>query len=599
MVINRNSSLNASTDPGLAHLWATLRGSGSTSRRDLLRWSAIVAGAVATSTSGIGSRRASAAAARQDAAVATGVEISVPFDAYGTTFMLDPHRSPDYGGFWVMYPNVWAGLLGFDENGGVVLDLAETAVVSDDGLSYTFTLLPDLSYASGNSILAEHFITSWKRALDPANLSPMAQFMSLVEGFDAWIAGEEGAELGFEAPDEKTLIVRLSEPATYFPSYMATFVWAVVDPAVIEAFGQTNFVLNYAGAGPWAFSAYTLDEVFEMTPNPYYYGGPNPSISKIIWPIVTGPTAAQEALDLYLSDQAVSADVPLSLLEQVQADPVASAELRVLDAAPTSVRSLAMNFARPPFDDVRVRQAFGLAFDRVSFVEPYGGTWVPAMAFTPPSVTQLTGYEPPVAPEVDVDAARALLEEAGVAGENFPEVIYYHPTEDTDLEKDRIRSMLGMLGGNLGVTLLFDPNRTQEQIDAIRADEGVQLELVWWQSITMTPHLLTEVFRSDSPYMAGIFNWSPDLPPVGGFDPGAASAQFDELVAQADQEADTDTRNELFAQAEQLMLDNAVYVPIANWTPMYVQKPWLVGTRQGSWTGRLPIVFDADVVVLA
>ncbi|MFM8593159.1 MAG: ABC transporter substrate-binding protein, partial [Chloroflexota bacterium] len=309
---------DATKDPELAHLWKTLRGDRVLTRRDLLRWSAVAAGALATAKNGIGPRRAAAAAARQDAAIATGVEITVPFDAYGNTFMLDPHRSPDYGGFWVMYPNVWAGLLGFDENGGVVLDLAETAVVSDDGLTYTFTLLPDLLYASGNPILAEHFITSWKRALDPANLSPMAGFMSLVEGFDAWVNGDEGAGLGFEAPDDRTVVIRLSQPANYFPSYAATYVWAVVDPAMVEQFGQTNFVLNYAGAGPWSFTAYTLDEVFEMTPNPNYYGGVNHSISKIIWPIVTGPGAAQEALDLYFADQAVSADVPLSLLEQVQ-----------------------------------------------------------------------------------------------------------------------------------------------------------------------------------------------------------------------------------------------------------------------------------------
>ncbi|MGI9253812.1 MAG: hypothetical protein ACR2J8_08695, partial [Thermomicrobiales bacterium] len=67
--------------------------------------------------------------------------------------------------------------------------------------------------------------------------------------------------------------------------------------------------------------------------------------------------------------------------------------------------------------------------------------------------------------------------------------------------------------------------------------------------------------------------------------------------AQADLEIDPAASNDLFKQAEALALDNAVYIPIANWTPMFVQRKTLQGARQGTWTGRLPVVFDAAVVV--
>jgi ABC-type transport system substrate-binding protein len=325
-------------------LWRTLRASSrSANRRDLLRWSAIVGGAAATARFGIG-LSASVAAARQDAQIVADAEIVVPFDAYGQAVTLDPHRSADYGGFWVLYPNVWAGLLGYDENGRVVRDLAEDAVVSEDGLSYTFTLRPDLLYASGNAVLAEHFVASWERALDPANLSPMAAFMAPVRGVADRLAGQADAELGFLAPDERTVVVELAEPINYFPSYMAAFVWAVVDPAVLESSGQENFVLNGAGAGQWQFSEYELDTRVSMTPNPNYAGEASPSLVSIQLPILTGPTAAREALDLYIEDEAVSADVPLSLLAEVEEDPALAAELVRLDQNQGSVRSLAMDF---------------------------------------------------------------------------------------------------------------------------------------------------------------------------------------------------------------------------------------------------------------
>ena len=155
------------------------------------------------------------------------------------------------------------------------------------------------------------------------------------------------------------------------------------------------------------------------------------------------------------------------------------------------------------------------------------------------------------------------------------------------------------LRDNLGVQITLDNSRTQDEINQLIADTGgLQFAIMWWQTVTDTPYLLSDVFRPDSPYMDGVFNWSPDLEPIGG-DPGAAASQFADLVAQADVALDTPTRNDLYKQAEQLVLDNAVYVPIANWVPMFVQKPWLQGTRQGPWTGRLPILFDKDVVVLA
>lgn len=584
-----------------ARLWETLRANSTrASRRDLMRWSAIVAGAAATARFGIGPARSAAAAPlRQDATVVQGAEISVPFDAYGQQITLDPHRSADYGGFWVMYPNVWAGLLGYDESGRVVRDLASDAVMSADGLTFTFTIREGATYASGNPVLAGDFVASWQRALDQANPSPMAGFMRHIAGYDDWLNQVEGATLGFAALDDATVEVTLAEPASYFPSYMASFVWAVVDPAVLEAAGDVNFVLNGAGAGPWQFSEYEVDTRFVMTPNPHH-SAPNPSIARITWPILTGPTAAREALDLYLAGEVVSADVPLSLKAEVDADPTLSAELITLDAAPGSVRSLAMDFAQAPFNDVRVRRAFAQAFDRDRYAEIYANTWVPAGGFTPPVVTELSGYEPPEVLPFDPEAARQLLADAGYPnGEGFPEVIFAHPSEDTEAEKQRVRDVLQMLGENLGVTLLFDGTRTLEEIEQARIDTGGrQIDVIWWQTVTDTPHLLTEVFSWDSPYMQGVFNWSPDLEPSGDFDPGADAQAFADLVGRADQELDPATRNDLFRQAEELVIQNAVYVPIANWTPQFVQKPTLQGTRQGSWTGRLPVLFDQNVVVV-
>jgi oligopeptide transport system substrate-binding protein len=598
--------LTARERADLDQLRRTLRESSrSATRRDLLRWSAITTGAVATARLGI--RPASAAPRgplatvpfRQDGDVEQDAEISVPFDAFGQSVTLDPHRSADYGGFWVMYPNVWAGLLRYDEMGRVSEDLAESSAVSDDGLTYTFKIRSDAAYASGRQVVAADFVQSWARVLDPGNPAPMASFMRHVAGYQDYLDQAEGAKLGFRAVDDATVEVTLSQPYSFFTSYLASFVWSVVDPQVLQNAGAQNFVLNRAGAGPWQFTEYQLDQQFTMEPNPNYFGGASPSLARIIWPVLTGPTAAGDALDRYKKDEAVSADVPLSLMADVQGDPVLSQELSEIKI-PGTIRSLAMDFKQKPFDDVRVRRAFALAMDRDRYAEIYNGTWTPSTIFSPPVLKELAGYEPPKGLEQDVDTARSLLEEAGYPnGDGLPEIVYYHPAGESEEELKRVQSVLQIFQDNLGIAITLDNSKTIDQINSLQKDNGGrQFDIIWWQNVTETPHLLSEVFRPDSPYMQGVFNWSPDLPGSGDFDPGADAKSFADLMDKADVEQDKDARNDLYRQGEELVLKNAVYVPIANWLPMFVQKPWLQGTRQGPWTGRLPVLFDKDVVVV-
>jgi ABC-type transport system substrate-binding protein len=121
---------------------------------------------------------------------------------------------------------------------------------------------------------------------------------------------------------------------------------------------------------------------------------------------------------------------------------------------------------------------------------------------------------------------------------------------------------------------------------------------VWWWNTTETPYLLSQVFSSNSSYMKGFFNWDDSAEVQGEFTPGADSKEFDSLVKKADVEQDQATRNDLYRQAEELVLKNAVCVPLANWVQQYVQKPYLQGTKQGPWTGRIPVWFDKDVIVL-
>ncbi len=582
----------------LARLMDTLRsGAPSVNRRDFVRWSAISAAAAGIGLAS-GPKTRATSTVSQDQAVETDVELLIPFVPYGQPVVLDPHRAPNWGPFWLLYPNVWGGLLRYTEMGGVVEDLAESYTVSDDGLVYTFKIRSDATYANGTQVVADHFIQSWKRAIDPQSTSPMAEFMSPVQGFEAYVAGDS-EEIGFQSLDEATVEITLSEPYTYFTSYLASFVWDVVDPVAFEG-GSDQLFQADAGTGPWRVTDFSPDSQIVMEPNANYYGGSSQSLSRLTWTILTGADADQAALDLYQNEDAISADVPISLLESVRGDDQLAEELRAIDV-PGSTRSLAMDFTKPPFDDVRVRRAFAQAIDRDVWAnEIYQGTFQPTSSFIPPVVEELSGYEAVEGLGFDADTARSLLEEAGYPnGEGIPEIVLYQDSAETDAEKERVAALLSMLEENLGVTIRHETEQTAAQISTARQDEGgLQLALPWWWTVTETPYLLNYVFTSDSPYMAGYYNWGEDLEPVSeDYNPGADASTFNELVAQAAVEQDDAARNDLYRQAETLVLENAVYAPLGNWVQMYVQKPWLQGTKQGPWTGRLPILFDAEVIV--
>lgn len=572
------------------------------SRRDVMRTGAVIAAATALTGGAAAITSASAQAPTMrftaQADIETDVEITIPFNPFGLPVALDPHRAPNWGPFWVLLPHVWSGLLAFDELGAVVPDLAEAVVPNDTADVWTATLKPDLSFASGNPVTAQSFVDSWLRALDPQLPAPMASFMELVQGFDAYIAGESD-EIGFAAINETTIEITLSEPFSSFPASLATFVWATVDLTVIDDPDEAEPLLAGAGAGLWQFTELVDGERIVMTPNDNSTAPPSPSVSRVVWQILDGPGADSLALDLYNSDAVVSIDVPASLMASVAGDDVLAPELVTIESH-SSTMAIGMDFNQEPFGDLRVRQAVVASIDREAWAnEIWSGEFVPATGLVPPIVTLTSGYEGAEGPSFDPSAASALLAEAGIDPEaNMPDLVYYQPASDSPDQIERHATLLDMISANSGLVVRHDATLTADQIAALQGDNGGrQFDIVWWWTVTDTAALVETIGSSDSSYMAGWFNWSPELEGVEDQSPGEAAAEFEEHITVANASTDQDARNDAHRHAEQLLLDNVVYVPLGHWVQRYLQKPWLQGTRQGPWSGRIPVRFDADVVV--
>jgi ABC-type transport system substrate-binding protein len=303
---------------------------------------------------------------------------------------------------------------------------------------------------------------------------------------------------------------------------------------------------------------------------------------------------------MYTSDLVPLADVPASILPAVAEDEALAAELVAIEPQ-SSTMAIGMDFSQAPFNDLRFRQAVAASIDRNTWAnEIQSGEFVPAQAIVPPSVNLTSGYESATAIEFSPTDANALLDDAAYDAEaGEVDVVYYQPATDTLEHQEQAAALLSMIRENSGLVIRHDVSLTADQIDSLQQDNGGrQFDILWWWTASDTPSLLETVGASESPAMAGVFNWSAEIEPAEDQEVGPASTQFDELIAQANSSTDDAERDALYREAEQLLLDNAVYVPLGHWVQRFVQKPWLTGTRQGPWSGSIPVRFDEAVLVL-
>jgi ABC-type transport system substrate-binding protein len=255
---------------------------------------------------------------------------------------------------------------------------------------------------------------------------------------------------------------------------------------------------------------------------------------------------------------------------------------------------IGMDFAQAPFDNPDVRRAVAAAIDRDAWAsEIMGGAFAPAGSLTPPVLAHTANYAPPELVPFDPDTARSLVEGAGIAEDTMPVVIYHQPAGSPQEEIDQAAALLQMIQDNSGVVIEHDTTLTAEQIEALRGDNGgLQFDIRWWWPLTNSPSGLASIGLPDAVAMAGWFNWSPE---VESEEAAQAASEFVRIVQDALVSLDPTDRQQMFAQAEALLIEQAVYVPLGHWTQAWVQSPGLAGTRQGAFTGYVPVALDEGV----
>ncbi|GMV86377.1 MAG: ABC transporter substrate-binding protein [Dehalococcoidia bacterium] len=448
---------------------------------------------------------------------------------------------------------IFGGLVTLDTNLEVQPDIAQSWEVSNGGKTYTFTLRDDVVFHTGNTrrVTAEDVKYSIERAADPVNASPTVRaYLGNIVGLRDRFENKASSVSGVKVIDERTIQIDLIEPSDFFLSELTYPVAYVVDRQQIES-NPRNWTQKPNGTGPFRLAEFKPAERIRLVKNDRYHLGA-PKVDEIVFELGGG-----SLLTRYENDELHLSFFPASLLDSVKdgSNKLAKEYRSVPNMA---VFYFTLNPSQPPFDDPKVRQAFAMTIDRetINSVLLYDAYRV-ADGFLPP---EMPGYSESVKSyEYNVDRAKQLLAESKYAG-NMPRIVLSF-------------SGTGAAPGDLLVAI---QEGWQEAL-------GVNIEL---QAIDTSAFLREQRRGTFQMHSDG---WSADYPDPEDFLGKLFASdstlnytkyqndEVDRLLMAARTEQDRAKRYQLYAEAEQKILDDAIVIPTFWPVDHIVVKPCVVG----------------------
>jgi peptide/nickel transport system substrate-binding protein len=320
--------------------------------------------------------------------------------------------------------NVYETLVSIDDKGAYQPLLASDYKASTDGLTYTFTLRDNLTFANGTPITSDTVKKTFE--YNKGNAKAPAIIKATFDPVTA-----------VTAPDPKTVVVKLTQPSRNFLFNIAQTGGVIVDDA-----SRANIATTSNGSGPFAVDSYTTNASLVLKANPKYWGS-KPALQQVTFRYFSDANALANAMKA--GDIDIIDNLSPELFGQFQSD---TAHYDTVNGATPGEVILAMNNSRAPLDNVKVRQAISYAINKkdVNDIAEQG------------TATLIGSHSSPVDPwfkdlsntyQFDPDKAKQLLKEAGVS--NLKLTLDVIPTPYAQASAPVIKDQLGRVG--IDVTL--------------------------------------------------------------------------------------------------------------------------------------------------
>ncbi len=468
---------------------------------------------------------------------------------------LDPARGYDTAS-WQFEDLIFETLVDYNDEGQIIGELAQQWRAEANGTRFVFRLRDDAMFSHGRQVNAEDVRFAITRVLAPETGSPGRDFFLSIRG--ARTCDKPGCEVaGLVTLDDNTLAVEVEQPDPLFLHKMALPFASAVPPEIIVREGE-NFDFRPVGSGPFLLAERVAGQRLVLKPNPYYRGAVQPRLPGIVRFVGVPEDLAWMRYRAGLLDLAI---IPPAEIPIVLRDPKLSRLLRTADTLRTQY--VGLNCARPPFTDVRVRQAMNYAIDRRKLIAILHHRASPPQGIVPPT---MPGY--PQRPEpypFDPPRALKLLQAAGLGG-GFRATLWLR-NDETAI---RVAQSLQQDWERVGVRVRLKPVAWGPFLDAVRHNPNIDMFLLGWEADFPDPSNFLEVlFHSRQ---IGANNHTYYSNPV-----------VDALLEQAASTTEPAQRTELYLLAEQRILDDAPWVLLYHPRTMLLSSDRLRGLRLHAW----------------
>jgi oligopeptide transport system substrate-binding protein len=446
---------------------------------------------------------------------------------------LDPQLAADNASLAVA-ADLYEGLTTTTADGRVIPGAAESWQVSGDGREWTFHLRPDLHWSDGKALSAQAFVSSFESTLSNGSTAPNAALLEMIAVT--------------EAPDARTLRLRLHRPCPHLPALLAL-------PVAAPLPQKSGHPAAVPGNGPYRLVDWRPGERIVLERNPHYHSAAQVRGARVIYRPVTDLSVE---LNLYRTGELdLTSEVPNSQLGWIREH--LGPELRV--APYLSTYSYAVNIARLP--DAEARRALAMSVDRERITQKVTGAGEqPAYGWVPEGIP---GYAPgrfawhDLPYDAAVGEALALWRAARSRGEAPTKI-----TLCTDASANHRRTAIALADlwrSALGLETEIVELEWNVYLDTRRHPGKCDLVRLGWSADFVDPEAFLAVFESGHPQNT-----------LGYVNPG-----FDAALARSRAAADTDERLQLLATAEAELLAGVPVIPVFFRVSKQLVKPYVRG----------------------
>ena len=465
---------------------------------------------------------------------------------------LDPQLETTAPGAWVYY-NILEPLISLDEKMQIQLKLASSYEVMSP-TKVRFKLRPNVKFHDGTPLNAAAVKFSFDRALRG---TPPARWANLA-----------GPLAGAEVVDDLTVDVLTKEPYGPILRTLAMVYCSIVSPTAVQKMGS-DFSRAPVGTGPFKFVEWKTNTHVIIERNPDYWGE-KAFLDRVVFKVVPEEGARMIALQTGDADMVLLPSPPQ--LPALKRDP----KFTVHEVVGGRVVFIGLHAGLAPLDDVRVRQALLHAVDRKAILENImEGSAVAARGVLAPGVFGFKDMQLDQLFPFDRNKAKALLTQAG-----------WTPGPDGIMQKG---------GQRLSLTWVAARGRypkdgeITEAVQAMLKDVGVEAKVQFldWATVfkevrgeTLNRHLFTlgwVTTNADADYSLYALFHSKQVPPTGWNTSRYANPRVDTLVEQARRSLNQTERERLYAEVQDILAKEMVWIPVYNTKEIVVTRASVKG----------------------